>query len=104
MAQVEYRGDLHFDLFTDWQDDHYMRSHSDGVWVFFADAGRGWLVGTPAPADELTLDRNELPKLSTFRTDLGIGLDFDIIGLYVAKAMAEPKEPANFFVRVRHRF
>ena len=104
LAQVEYRGDLHFDLFTDWEDDHYMRSHSDGVWVFFADAGRGWLVGTPTTGDELTFERNKLPALSTFKTDLGVGLDFDIIGLYVAKAMASPKEPANFFVRIRHRF
>ena len=104
LASVEYRGDLHFDLFTDWDDDHYMRSHSDGVWVFFADAGRGWLVGTPTVGDDLTLDRNKLPKLSTFKTDLGIGLDFDVIGLYAAKAMTSPKEPANFFVRIRHRF
>jgi hypothetical protein len=104
MAQVEYRGDLHFDLFTDWEDDHYMRSHSDGVWVFFADAGRGWLVGTPTAGDELTFDRMKLPALSTFKTDLGVGLDFDIIGLYVAKAMSRPQEPANFFVRIRHRF
>ncbi len=104
LAQVEYRGDLHFDLFTDWEDDHYMRSHTDGVWVFFADAGRGWLVGQPSAGDELTFDRETLPKLSSFKTDLGIGLDFDVFGLYVAKAMSQPKEPANFFVRIRHRF
>lgn len=104
LAQVEYRGDLHFDLFTDWEDDHYMSSHSDGVWVFFADAGRGWLVGTPAASDPLTFERQKLPPLSTFRTDLGVGLDFNVIGLYVAKAMSEPTEPANLFVRIRHRF
>lgn len=104
LAQVEYRGDLHFDLFTDWEDDHYMRSHTDGVWVFFADAGRGWLVGTPSTGDELTFEKSELPRLSTFKTDIGLGLDFDVFGLYVAKAMSQPKEPANFFVRIRHRF
>jgi hypothetical protein len=104
LAQVEYRGDLHFDLFTDWDDDHYMRSHSDGVWVFFADAGRGWLVGTPTAGDELTYEREKLPPLSTFRTDLGFGLDFGLLGVYVAKAMNQPKEPANFLVRIRHRF
>ena len=103
-AQVEYRGDLHFDLFTDWEDDHYMRSHTDGVWVFFADAGRGWLVGEPSTGDELTFRKSELPRLSTFKTDIGLGLDFDLFGLYVAKAMSQPKEPANFFVRIRHRF
>lgn len=102
LAQVEYRGDLHFDLFTDWTDDHYMSSHTNGVWVFFADAGRGWLVGTPG--DTLSYQRDELPPLSTFRTDLGIGLDFDVVGLYVAKAMSGAREPANFFVRIRHRF
>jgi hypothetical protein len=102
LAQVEYRGDLHIDLFTDWDDDDYTRSHSQGVWVVFADAGRGWLVG--APSAPLTYGRNELPPLSTFRTDLGVGLDFDVIGVYVAKAMSQPKEPANFFVRLRHRF
>jgi hypothetical protein len=104
LAQVEYRGDLHFDLFTDWEDDHYMRSHSDGVWVFFADAGRGWLVGAPSSTDSLSYEKGKLPPLSTFKTDLGVGLDFDVIGLYVAKAMSAPREPANFFVRIRHRF
>ena len=102
LAQVEYRGDLHFDLFTNWDDDEYMRIHSTGVWVFFADAGRGWLVG---PGDgSLTYGRNELPALSTFRTDLGVGLDFEVIGAYVAKAMSAPRQPANFFVRIKHRF
>jgi hypothetical protein len=103
LAQVEYRGDLHFDLFTNWDDDQYMRSHSTGVWVFFADAGRGWLVGE-AGADSLAYSRNQLPPLSTFKTDLGVGLDFDVIGVYVAKAMTSPRQPANFFVRVKHRF
>ena len=104
LATVEYRGDLHFDLFTDWEGDHYMRRHSDGVWVFFADAGRGWLVGTPSSIDSTTFQRDKLPPLSTFKTDLGLGVDFDVIGVYMAKAMAAPREPINFFVRIRHRF
>lgn len=105
LAQVEYRGDLHIDLFTDWEDDdNYMRSDSHGVWVFFADAGRGWLVGTPTAGDPMTFEREKLPPLSTFRTNLGGGLDFGLIGAYVAKSMSQPKEPANFFVRIRHRF
>lgn len=103
LAQVEYRGDLHFDLFTNWDDDDYMRSHSTGVWVFFADAGRGWLVG-PTNSDSLTYAGDRLPPLSTFKTDIGVGLDFDIVGAYVAKAMSAPRQPANFFVRIKHRF
>ena len=35
---------------------------------------------------------------------LQIGLDFDPIGVYVAKSVSDTKEPANFFVRVRKRF
>ncbi len=103
LVQAEYRGDLNLDLFTDWGDDDYMRGHSTGVWVFFADAGRGWLVG-PTSDDSLTFTRDRLPPLGSFRTDLGVGLDFDVIGVYVAKAMSAPREPANFFVRIRHRF
>lgn len=103
LVQAEYRGDLNLDLFTDWGDDDYMRGHSTGVWVFFADAGRGWLV-SPTPDDSLSFDRGKLPPLGSFRTDLGVGLDFDLFGVYVAKAMSAPKEPANFFVRIRHRF
>jgi hypothetical protein len=102
LGQVEYRGDLHFDFFSDW-DDNFVGDHSDGVWVIFADAGRGWLVGDPASSDSLTFGRNEIPPLSTFETDIGVGLDFDIIGIYAAKAMSG-NDPVNFFVRIRHRF
>ena len=104
LAQVEYRGDLHLDLFTDWHDGEYMRSGSDGVWVFFADAGRGWLVGPASAESQLTFSRDEMPPLSTFRTDVGVGLDFDLLGLYVAKSMSDPRENPKFFIRVRHRF
>jgi hypothetical protein len=103
LAQIEYRGDLHFGLFTDWDNDDYSRSSSGGGWVFFADAGRGWLVGTPG--DSLTFAKNKLPPLSTFKTDLGFGLDFSSVGIYVARAMNSPaKEATNFFLRIRHRF
>ncbi len=105
LAQVEYRGDLHLDLFTDWDEDNYISSHSSGVWVFFVDAGRGWLVGTPGRGgDDLTFGRSSIPPLSSFRSDIGVGLDFGILGLYVAKSMSQPNEPANFFLRIRHRF
>jgi hypothetical protein len=102
LAQIEYRGDLHLDILTDWDDDDYMRNPPQGVWVVFMDAGRGWLVD--GPSSPLTYSPGEVPPLSTFRTDIGFGLDFDVIGLYVAKGMSQPKEPANFFVRIRHRF
>ena len=117
LAQVEYRGDLHFDFNRDWNlgyaqsgdpshthGEHAHHFHHDGTWVLFADAGRGWLVGSPADAPGMMYSRGVLPPLSTFRTDLGAGVDFDIIGFYAAKALSSTGEPLRFFVRLRHRF
>ena len=80
----------------------YRRSHDDISWVLFADAGRGWLVdhGNGQPGLEAT----QFPALSTFRTDIGLGLDVMGLGVYCAKALSTPSEPVNFFVRLRHRF
>jgi hypothetical protein len=58
---------------------------------------------TAAPND-LVYSRSSFPELGTFRTDVGVGIDFDPIGVYVAKAVSDAKQPANFFVRVRRRF
>ena len=114
LAQIEYRGDLHFNFGDDWwwnRDDeprsaahrtHTHQFHSDGTWVLFADAGRGWLVGVPDGS--LTYARDDFPAFSTFRTDIGAGLNFGGIGLYIAKAMSKTSEPTRFFLRLRHRF
>ena len=101
MAQLEYRGDIDFDFFGsgDW---YRWRMDTDGQWIVFADAGRGWLVG--APGGSLRYPKARMPSLDTFRTDAGIGFDFGLIGLYVAKSISEPTVPANVFIRVHHRF
>jgi outer membrane protein assembly factor BamA len=70
--------------------------------VAFVDAGRGWLVGRRI--GDLQYPSGSLPGFDTWRTDVGLGLDLGIAGLYVAKAVSSPKEPANFFVRIRRRF
>lgn len=102
LAQVEYRGDLHFDLLGgfDWVDD--LRFRSDAAWVVFLDAGRGWLVG-PAAGD-LRYGAGELPPPHTFRADGGVGIDFGEFGLFVAKALSDGSESPNFLFRLRHRF
>ena len=108
LMQVEYRGGLGFNL-SSFGDDDFDGPHmgddfrAEGTWVLFADAGRGWMVGQ-STGDDLTYARDELPPLSTFRSDIGLGLDFGWFGLYVAKALSNSKEPANVFVRLRHRF
>lgn len=102
LAQLEYRSDIRLS-FTDGDDGaRRTRFRADGAWVFFADAGRGWLVN--APGHPLNVGRGRLPSLGSYRTDLGVGLDFDLFGLYLAKALSAPTEPVNAFIRVRHRF
>ncbi len=110
LAQVEYRGDISFDFFEDWDDGPHYRHRSgrtSAAWVVFADAGRGWNIGdstATAATDGLSYARDRFPPLSSFRSDVGIGLDFGGFGIYGAKSVSTPGQPANFFVRLRHRF
>jgi hypothetical protein len=102
LAQLEYRNDIRIS-FTDGEVPFRRnRFRLDGAWVFFADAGRGWLVN--GPGSPLNYGRHDFPPLSTYRTDIGLGLDFNQFGIYAAKALSDPTEPLNVFVRVRHRF
>ncbi len=106
LAQVEYRQELVSEL-IDMFNRNGLRVRGAAFrvkpdFVAFADAGRGWLIG-PREGD-LSYGGGSLPALSTFRTDIGVGIDLGIFGLYVAKAVSESKEPANFFVRIRSRF
>ncbi|HWG33211.1 MAG TPA: sigma 54-interacting transcriptional regulator [Gemmatimonadaceae bacterium] len=60
------------------------------VGVFFVDVGRGWRTTTPWP--------------SSYKADVGAGLDLGLLGAYVAKAVTDGGEPLRFFVRIRRRF
>lgn len=107
LGQVEYRGNLRFDFGGGWDDERSHRRRfpslrTDLVWVLFADGGRGWLVN--AAPNSLVYGRGQIPPLSSFRTDIGGGLDFGEIGVYVAKAVSVSDEPARVFVRLRRRF
>ena len=102
LAQLEYRSDIRISVSDGDAITRRNRFRADGAWVFFADAGRGWLVN--GPDSPLNYGRTELPPLSSYRTDIGGGLDFDQIGIYLAKALSVPAEPLNVFLRVRHRF
>lgn len=86
--------------------------------VVFADAGRGWLleprpgnvvldaplVPPPAPPPDLVYSASAIPPLGTFRTDIGIGVDLGLFGIYAAKSLSESGEPVNIFLRARRRF
>lgn len=104
LAQVEFRGDFDIDPFGILDDDRNWRRRGWGrgaQWVVFADAGRGWLVG---PEDGgRSYPKSVLPRLSTFQTDVGLGLVLDDLGLYIAKPLGSDA-PVNFFIRLRPRF
>src|SRR5207253_1631693 len=106
LGQLEYRNELRSSLF-DFLNARAIRLRGIGFTVeptavAFVDAGRGWLVGQPSGT--LQYSSHSLPRFGTFRTDVGLGLDLGIIGLYAAKAVSSSKEPANVFLRVRRRF
>ena len=101
LVQLEFRRDVRFGFPSsgDWW---RWRIDTDGQWIVFADAGRGWLVGPRRTS--LSYPSDQAPPPGTFRADAGFGFDFGLIGLYVAKALSEPHAPVNIFARVHHRF
>jgi len=103
LAQVELRQDFRVNwVRTDWNDDWWRPGFNGrGQWVLFADAGRGWTVGD-GPA-EVRFDKG-IPPLSSFRTSLGLGLDFGGLGVYLAKAVSTPEEQVNVLIRLGRRF
>lgn len=104
LLQVELRsrflaGSLRDDAADDWWRpgfNHRMQ------WVLFADAGRGWRVGTPDGT--LTYSQGGVPSFSSWKSDVGVGLDFGGLGVYWAKAVRDASEPSRFIVRLEHRF
>jgi hypothetical protein len=106
LAQIEYRNELHAH-FLDVMNSRAIRIRGVGLTVrptavAFVDAGRGWLVGQRS--GELRYPSASIPPFDSFRTDVGLGLDLGIFGIYAAKAVSVSKEPANVFVRVSRRF
>ena len=99
VAQLEYRVDLGLEGLrraAPWW-------YGQGALVAFVDGGRGWRVRDDV-SDAVDFGTRTLPALNTFLTDVGAGLDFSVVGVYIAKAVSVAKEPPNVFVRVRHRF
>lgn len=104
LLQMELRGHFFAGSLRDDASDDWWRPGLNGrmEWVFFADMGRGWLVG---PQDNgSSYPQGLLPPLSTFRTDAGLGIDFGGIGLYVAKALGDASQAARLVVRLARRF
>ncbi len=106
LIQLEYRNEILSPIF-DFLNWRPIRLRGIGFTVeptavAFVDAGRGWLVGPPSGT--LQYRSGSIPAFGTFRTDVGLGLDLGIFGIYAAKAVSDASQPANFFLRARRRF
>jgi hypothetical protein len=106
LVQLEYRSELHAH-FLDVMNSRPIRVRGVGLTVrpaavAFVDAGRGWLVGQRGAG--LRYPGSNIPPFGSFRTDVGLGLDLGLFGIYAAKAVSVAKEPANVFVRLSRRF
>jgi len=104
LTQVEYRGhlSLHWSYGTSRPQDEAARSLltlQGPDLVVFGDAGQAWLVGD-GPG---RLPSDRLPTLGSWLADLGLGMDWGGLGLYVAKAVTAG-EPLRLTVRLDHRF
>jgi len=104
LLQAEFRRDFGISWLRDDERDDWWRPgfNRHGAWVLFADAGRGWMVGPGSGSSPYSA--NASSGLSSFLTDIGAGIDFGVVGLYVAKATATAHEPANVTFRVQQRF
>ena len=97
LLQTEFRHDLHIGLGR-WA----RNAQLDGAWIFFADAGRGWLVGPRAGA--LQFPAAELPPLDSFMSDAGVGISIAPVGLYVAEPLSRGNGVPRVVIRVVQRF
>ena len=106
LLQAEWKSDFHLAMFSDDDESQFRifnhRLRADGTWVVFMNSGRGWLLG--ARDDVLHYPKATLPALSTFRTDIGGGLDFGSFGVYAAQAVSNAALKPNFFIRLGRRF
>ncbi len=104
-VQTEYRG--HVNLSTNYNPETgqtgglgYMTRFLRGPdFVVFGDAGQGWLVGR-GPG---RVRSGQLPRLSSWLADLGLGVDWGGFGVYVAKAV-NAEQPLRLTARLEHRF
>ncbi len=111
LGQIEFRTHLGFDFGPEWAsdwgngDDRYEPFHVSGPdLVLFADAGRAWAVSRDGSAGPDIIPPDRLPALSTFKSDVGIGLDFGPLGFYLARPLERAERSVTFTVRMGRRF
>lgn len=103
LAQLEIRQSLDFDWY-DWERGRWWQPGGDVTpsWVVYAEAGRGW-PAPDSPTADLEADAG-MPPFKSFRTTVGMGIDFGSLGVYLAKAAGNSEEAANVIIRLGRRF
>jgi len=112
VAQAEFRTHLGFDFGPEWAsdwgdagDEHYEPFHVSGPdLVVFVDAGRAWSVARNGSVGPDVIPADQLPAINTFKTDVGLGLDFGPLGFYLAKPLDRADRSVTFTVRMGRRF
>ena len=112
VAQAEFRTHLGFDFGPEWAsdwgdagDEHYEPFHVSGPdLVVFVDAGRAWSVARNGIVGADVIPADQLPAINTFKTDVGLGLDFGPLGFYLAKPLDRADRSVTFTVRMGRRF
>ena len=111
VAQAEFRTHLGLDFGPKWAsdwgsgDEEYEPFHVSGPdLVVFADAGRAWSVARPGLSGPDVLPPDGFPALRSYKTDLGIGLDFGPLGFYIAKPLDQANRDVTFTLRMGRRF
>ena len=105
--QTEYRGHvkLNWSYNPSSGRDEPPREDGSFLWlegldvVVFANAGQAWLVGN-GPGQ---VPAGQIPRLSSWLVDVGLGADWSGFGVYIAKAVTSG-EQLRFTVRLEHRF
>jgi Omp85 superfamily domain len=111
VAQAEFRTHLGLDFGPKWASDwgngadQYEPFHVSGPdLVVFADAGSAWAVSRGGLTGPDVIPPDRLPTLGSYRTDIGLGLDFGPLGFYLAKPLNQADRTVTFTVRMGRRF
>lgn len=117
LVQLEWKGEFSRGVPTNWPRSDWIDFKGvRGAWVLFVDSGRGWLSGEAPrlpPVSSIqpvgtARYRGDafLPRLGSFRTDVGAGLDLGGIGVYVAAPVSSPGagRTPTVFLRTGRRF
>lgn len=97
LLQAEYRRTLDINFST--RVGGYALGIQRADLVVFGDLGSAWLAGD----GKGQVPTNRIQTIGEWRSDVGVGFATGLIGVYLAKAIADP-EPVRLLIRLQPRF